>query len=544
VKPSFIWLGVSGLALLLIDSGASNGRLAAQPRTIVPAAPAGMPTVRVGVLRNGTYDVVTLPMEVYVARVLAGEAARDTPPAALEALAIAVRTYTITNRHRHAAEGFDLCDQTHCQVMRSAQPVTERAALATAEEILLYGNEPATVYYSASCGGRTEKPSNVWPGAPDPSYMPIQDDDGCGGFPEWTAELASADLERALHEGGFKGALRDLRVVARNDSGRVARLALDGMSPGEISGQDLRMAVGRTLGFQHIQSTQFELQRSGRAYRFTGRGSGHGVGMCVIGSMKLAAAGRTSAAILGRYFPGTRLGSSAPRLTAAPFDSPSVTPRPPGIVAAPPVVAPSLPLAPPPSGPVSPPSPASPRVDSREGSRIDSFVPADLTLTAPGLDMSERGALLRLIVNQRDQIAQALGVDRAPVGVRVHESTDAYERASGQPWFTLGTIVRGEIDLTPLWLLRERGMLDRTLRRELTHLMADPFLQDRPAWVRDGAAVYFADPDAHVSTRQPCPADLELQRPMSAGALADALTRARGCFERQIRALRDWRRVR
>jgi SpoIID/LytB domain protein len=540
VKPSLIWLAVSGVALLLIHSGASNGHLAAQARTNVPAAPAGMPAVRVGVLRNGTYDVVTLPMEVYVARVLAGEAAPDTPPAALEALAIAVRTYTITNRQRHGAEGFDLCDQTHCQVMRSAQPVTERAALATAEEILLYGNEPATVYYSASCGGRTEKPSNVWPGAPDPSYLPIQDDDGCGGFPAWTAELASAELDRALNEGGFKGTLRALRVVARNDSGRVARLALDGMSPGEISGQDLRIVVGRTLGFQHIQSTQFELRRSGRSYRFTGRGSGHGVGMCVIGSMKLAAAGGTSASILGRYFPGTRLGSSAPRLTAAPFDNPSVTGRPPR-VAAPPVVAPSLPLPPPPASPLSA---ALPRLEQGDGSRIDSFVPADLTLTAAGLDVSERGALLRLIVNQRDRIAQALGVERAPVGLRVHESTDAYERVSGQPWFTLGTIVRGEINLTPLWLLRERGMLDRTLRRELTHLMADSFLQDRPAWVRAGAAAYFADPDAHVSTRQPCPADIELQRPMSAGALADALTRARGCFERQIAVLRDWRRVR
>jgi SpoIID/LytB domain protein len=542
VKPPFIWLAVPGLALILIDSGASNGPLAAQTRAVVPSAPAGMPTVRVGVLRNGTYDVVTLPMEVYVARVLAGEAAPDTPPAALEALAVAVRTYTITNRHRHAAEGFDVCDQTHCQVMRSAQPVTERAALATAEEILLYGNEPATVYYSASCGGRTEKPSNVWPGAPDPSYLPIQDDDGCGGFPAWTAELASADLDRALHQGGFTGTLRDLRVLARNDSGRVSRLALDGMSPREISGQDLRMVVGRTLGFQQIQSTQFDLRRSGRAYRFTGRGSGHGVGMCVIGSMKLAAAGRTSTSILGRYFPGTRLGSSAPRLTAAPVDRPPAAARPPEAVAAPPAVGPPLPVPPPPVTPSS--SASTPRVERREGAGIDPSVPADVILTAAGLDPSERGALLRLIVNQREQIARALGVDRVPVGVRVHESTDAYERATGQPWFTLGTIVRGEITLAPLWLLRERGMLDRTLRREFTHLMADSLLQDRPAWVRDGASVYFADPDTHVSTRQPCPADLELQRPVSAGALADALTRARGCFERQIAAGRDWRRVR
>ncbi len=96
----------------------------------------------------------------------------------------------------------------------------------------------------------------------------------------------------------------------------------------------------------------------------------------------------------------------------------------------------------------------------------------------------------------------------------------------------------------PLWLLRERGMLERTLRRQLVHLMADPLLQNRPGWVREGAALYFADPEARVTARQPCPADIELDRPTSAGALDDALTRARGCFERQIAGGRDWRRVR
>ena len=90
-----------------------------------------------------------------------------------------------------------------------------------------------------------------------------------------------------------------------NASGRVARLKLDG-SDGriEISGQDLRVAVGRTLGWQHIKSTAFELRSDGDAYRFSGHGSGHGVGMCVIGSARLAERGVSAEAILARYFPG------------------------------------------------------------------------------------------------------------------------------------------------------------------------------------------------------------------------------------------------
>ncbi|HKB13172.1 MAG TPA: SpoIID/LytB domain-containing protein, partial [Vicinamibacterales bacterium] len=81
---------------------------------------------------GGGYAIVELPLETYVARVLAGEAARDSQPAALEALAITIRTFARANAGRHRADGFDLCDQTHCQVVRTATAATERAAAATA----------------------------------------------------------------------------------------------------------------------------------------------------------------------------------------------------------------------------------------------------------------------------------------------------------------------------------------------------------------------------------------------------------------------------
>ena len=47
-----------------------------------------------------------------------------------EALAIAARTFAFANRRRHARDGFDLCDSTHCQVLREPYPAA-RAASAT-----------------------------------------------------------------------------------------------------------------------------------------------------------------------------------------------------------------------------------------------------------------------------------------------------------------------------------------------------------------------------------------------------------------------------
>src|SRR6202030_1972030 len=90
----------------------------------------------------------------------------------------------------------------------------------------------------------------------------------------------------------------------RNRSGRVARLKVDGMRPEEISGQDLRVAIGRTLGWLLIKTPAFDMRRQSGVYRLSGHGFGHGVGMCVLGSARLAQRGRSASEILSRYFPG------------------------------------------------------------------------------------------------------------------------------------------------------------------------------------------------------------------------------------------------
>ena len=119
-------------------------------------------TVRIGFARRGAgYTITTVPLETYVARVVAGEAAHDSPPAALDALAIAVRTFALANRRRHRADGFDLCSETHCQVVRTATATTEASAARTNGRILVAGGAPASIYYTASCGGYSELRSAV-----------------------------------------------------------------------------------------------------------------------------------------------------------------------------------------------------------------------------------------------------------------------------------------------------------------------------------------------------------------------------------------------
>ena len=112
-----------------------------------------------------TTRVERIAVDEYIAQVLAGEGQPRAADAAQEALAITARTFAMANRNRHRSEGFDLCDTTHCQVVRPATAITRRAAEATSGRMLLHQGQPAFVFYSAWCGGHTELASEVWPGA-------------------------------------------------------------------------------------------------------------------------------------------------------------------------------------------------------------------------------------------------------------------------------------------------------------------------------------------------------------------------------------------
>jgi stage II sporulation protein D len=269
------------------------------------------------------------------------------------------------------------------------------------------------------------------------------------------------------------------------------------------------MVVGRTLGWQHIKSTVFDLQRQPGAYRFTGHGSGHGVGMCVIGSTRLAAQGKRASEILDRYFPGLRISTLGPRLTA-----------------------------PPPARMGAPPTP------------VTTAVAGDLLISLSDGDEGEHDPIARVTAAARNDLSRALGVPAPPkLVLRFHPTTDEYQRATGQPWFTSGTILNGEVHLPPLAALRERDLLEQTIRHELVHVMTDAALANRPVWVREGAAIYFAGerlsrPGVRADVRGRCPDESELLEPTSAGALSNAYARARACFARQIVAGRSWRDVR
>lgn len=462
-----------------------------RPALPVPAQVAR--SIRVGINSRST----TLDLEEYVSRVLAGEGQPKAADGAQQALAIAARTFALANLNRHRREGFDLCDTTHCQVMRAPTETTRRAARDTAGLVLAHQGQPASVFYSASCGGHSELASKVWPGASDHAST-SHEDTACEGEPQWSSEIRVDQIERALRAAGHRGdRLRDLRIIDRTESGRVARLRVDGFSPVEISGHELRMAVGRVVGWQQMKSTAFDVRRIGAGYRFAGRGFGHGVGMCVIGAGKRASSGASAGEILDFYFP---------KLSVEAYRERRLTT-------------------------------ALPPTRSAPGAALDNNRRDDVLVVLPVAEEGQRARLLQLVRSARDEVAKQAGVSPpAVLRLTIHPTVESFGRATGQPWWVAGATDGATIDLLPMSILRQRGQVERTVRHEVAHALLDARLEGRALWVREGVALYFSDPAAKSPSppSTTCPADAEFLRPVSAGTHRAAYARAEACVRRAL----------
>lgn len=139
-----------------------------------------------------------------------------------------------------------------------------------------------------------------------PERQGVADDRSSGRF-RWTLVRDRRELERSLAEVAPVGALRDLRVLERGISGRVARLeAIGTAGRAVVEGFRLRRALGlpETLFGVEIQRDEDGLVR--RAL-FEGRGWGHGVGLCQYGAFGMASRGKSYREILAHYYTGARI---------------------------------------------------------------------------------------------------------------------------------------------------------------------------------------------------------------------------------------------
>jgi stage II sporulation protein D len=268
------------------------------------------------VARGGALLVVNeIPMERYLAGVVPLEMdAKTWPMEALKAQAVASRTYALFRRDARRRGGgvaalYDLETSVVDQVYGGAGAEDPRAAAAvaaTAGQWLTAGDgAPILAAFHSTAGGHTEASENVW-GAPRPYLVAMRCPyDRESPVYEWRAAVPIAEAERRLVAAGYPAAgLERLDVRDRTGSGR-ARTVVATARAGSVAVPATE--VRRLLGFSRVKSTAFEVVRDGDEFRFEGRGSGHGVGMCQWGARGMALAGHDYERILDYYYPGTEL---------------------------------------------------------------------------------------------------------------------------------------------------------------------------------------------------------------------------------------------
>lgn len=245
-----------------------------------------------------------------------------------EVQAVIARTYVVSNRGRHARDGFDVCATTHCQLYDPSRLKTSRWAAVvraaverTAGELLWFVDRPVNAVFHADCGGHTSNAAAVWGGIA-PAYLSGASDRGlaASAHADWTFEAGAATLRTALNTDprtavGEK--LDRIEVAGRDQAGRAEQVLLRGTRTFLVRGEVFRDVVTRALGVRTLRSTLFTVKSSRAAsadatapkavFVFSGKGFGHGVGLCQSGALARLKAGASPDAVLEHYFPGTSL---------------------------------------------------------------------------------------------------------------------------------------------------------------------------------------------------------------------------------------------
>jgi stage II sporulation protein D len=301
------------------------GETAAERRPAWPAQ--ALPaSVRVRVSGKNGSRIVTLPLDEYVlgavrAEVLPSTLRADPPSRALDVQAIVSRTWAAANLGRHAGDGFDVCDTTHCQVYRAPAAgegpadAAARAVAATRGMILTFQGRVVQALFHADCGGHTASAAEVW-GGTDAPYLEAVDDWFCTRRPAsgWTFAIDEPGLLRAVNADPrtrIGARFRRVEVASRDGSGRALTVTLIGSNTVSVRAEVFRAVMTQAFGARSIRSTWFDVTRDGARLRFAGVGFGHGVGLCQGGTLRRVEARQTPAEILAHYFPGTRLQAAA-----------------------------------------------------------------------------------------------------------------------------------------------------------------------------------------------------------------------------------------
>ena len=250
----------------------------------------------VNTLDKGLLILNYINIDYYVAGVVEAEGGTKAPMEYYKTQAILCRTYVLSHYFRHKDDGYNICDKVHCQVYKGKCKNSDilMAAIATRGMALVDSTgEYIIATFHSNCGGQTVSSADVW--TKSLPYLRPVTDTYCRDShnARWEKKILISDWLSYLKRNGCK--ITDSNKNDYLNFKQPFRKAFFDVNGARIPLKNVRNDL-------KLKSTFFETFPSGDNIILSGRGFGHGVGLCQEGAMKMALSGFNYLQIIDHYF--------------------------------------------------------------------------------------------------------------------------------------------------------------------------------------------------------------------------------------------------
>lgn len=229
-------------------------------------------------------EIKVVKFEDYIAGVISKEMPLSWPVEALKAQAVVARNFALYKMASRPNNTYDVRNDYWDQVFVPTTNVKAQQAAKETRTVRLTNEAGKTIqtFFHADCGGQTVPAWAVWPGSK--SYG-VAEDTFCKkrNRSQWSY---SVDRVGFLSDGSI-------------DKIKAQKFKSKWVSMAELTMNEVR----KTFGFDLIRSHPDDIKIDDDKIVFSGRGYGHGVGLCQWGAMEMARQGYTFKQILAHYYP-------------------------------------------------------------------------------------------------------------------------------------------------------------------------------------------------------------------------------------------------
>lgn len=244
-----------------------------------------------------------ISLDNYIAGVVQAESGKRSFQEFYKVQAILARTFALSHLQKHAPEGFNLCDFTHCQAYygKTTELDIMKAVTDTRGKVVVDDNlNLIDAAFHSNSGGQTANSEDVW--GSKLTYLRSVNDTFSTKMPnaKWERKMAKEDwlsyLKLKHNYPILDSNARWLALNFKQDSRRSY-----------IEANNIKVPLKNVRTDLQLKSTFFSICNLGDSVIFKGRGFGHGVGMCQEGAMRMAKLGYKYPEVINFYYQKTQL---------------------------------------------------------------------------------------------------------------------------------------------------------------------------------------------------------------------------------------------